>query len=205
MKKYLLPLLTFVVIFALGASVEWMYNPFTATGDMVYRNSSGQPAALAIGTNTYVLTSNGTVPTWAAAGGGGSAKQVVAGQSSHWSTLFNPGFLPLNASFTQATTTNATDFSSVTSAPFVFAIAGTLKNFYVYEDVAPTGGHDTIFVYKNGTVTTIVAVITNTATTGSDATHTVSVAAGDKVMIGGTGGSTDNGTAGTWSIEFDPS
>lgn len=52
-----------------------------ATGDVYYRDSGGNFIRLPIGTNTYVLTSNGTVPAWAApAGGGGglSQQQVMA-------------------------------------------------------------------------------------------------------------------------------
>jgi len=51
-----------------------------ATGDMYYRDSSGNFFRLAVGSNTYVLTSNGTTPTWAAPGGGSglSQQQIMA-------------------------------------------------------------------------------------------------------------------------------
>ncbi len=174
-------------------------------GDILVSPEDNYLESLAPGASGTVLTSNGTgaVPSYQAAGG--SSKCVISGQSAHWNNLFGPGFLPLNASYGQATTSAASDFSSITSAPWVAPVAGTLKNFYVAEDIAPTGGHDTISVYKNGTITTLAVTITNTATTGIDTTHTVSVAAGDKFYIGGTADSTDNGTAGTWSLEFDPS
>lgn len=56
-----------------------------ATGDMYYRDSSGNFFRLAVGSNTYVLTSNGTTPTWAAPGGGSglSQQQVMAISSMH--------------------------------------------------------------------------------------------------------------------------
>jgi len=58
-----------------------------ATGDMYYRDASGNFVRISggIGSNTYVLTSNGTTPTWAALGGGSglSQQQVMAISSMH--------------------------------------------------------------------------------------------------------------------------
>ena len=49
-------------------------------GSILIGDASGDPAALAIGSNTYVLTSDGTDIAWAAAGGGaGDITAVVAG------------------------------------------------------------------------------------------------------------------------------
>ena len=42
-----------------------------AVGDILYASSTTALSKLAAGTNTYVLTMSGGVPTWAAAGGGG--------------------------------------------------------------------------------------------------------------------------------------
>jgi hypothetical protein len=46
-----------------------------ATGDLHYRDSSGNFIRLAIGSNTNVLTVAGGVPTWAAASGGSGLTQ----------------------------------------------------------------------------------------------------------------------------------
>lgn len=43
-----------------------------AQGDIFYRDSSGNFVRLPIGTNGHVLTSNGTIPGWAASAGGGN-------------------------------------------------------------------------------------------------------------------------------------
>lgn len=40
-----------------------------ATGDLYYRDSSGNFLRLPVGSNTYVLTSNGTTPSWVAPSG----------------------------------------------------------------------------------------------------------------------------------------
>ena len=46
-------------------------------GSIIYGDASGDPAALAAGSNTYVLTSDGTDIAWAAAAGGGSMSQFI--------------------------------------------------------------------------------------------------------------------------------
>ena len=47
-------------------------SPITTTGDLIIGNGTNSATRLAIGANTYVLTSNGTTATWAASGSGGS-------------------------------------------------------------------------------------------------------------------------------------
>ena len=53
-----------------------------ATGDMYYRDASGNFVKLIIGGNNYTLTSNGTTPTWTAPGGSGLTQQQVMAISS---------------------------------------------------------------------------------------------------------------------------
>jgi len=48
-----------------------MTDPMTTRGDIVYRNASNDTARLPVGTDTYVLTSDGTDIAWAAPSGGG--------------------------------------------------------------------------------------------------------------------------------------
>ena len=45
-------------------------SPITSTGDLIIGNGTNSATRLAIGANTYVLTSNGTTATWAASSGG---------------------------------------------------------------------------------------------------------------------------------------
>ena len=53
-----------------------------ARGKIIYGDSSGDPAALAVGSANYVLTSDGTDIAWAAAGGGGTDWEVIADGST---------------------------------------------------------------------------------------------------------------------------
>jgi len=52
-------------------------SPVTSTGDLIIGNGTNSATRLAIGANTYVLTSNGTTATWAAATGITTGKSIA--------------------------------------------------------------------------------------------------------------------------------
>jgi hypothetical protein len=52
-------------------------SPITTTGDLIIGNGTNSATRLAIGASTYVLTSNGTTATWAAASGSGLTQPEV--------------------------------------------------------------------------------------------------------------------------------
>jgi hypothetical protein len=54
-------------------------SPITTTGDLIIGNGTNSATNLPIGTNGYVLTSNGTTATWAASGGGSQATATALG------------------------------------------------------------------------------------------------------------------------------
>ena len=56
-----------------------MTNPMTSVGDMIVGTTAGAPSRLAIGTNAYVLTSNGSTASWAPAPGAGGGTTVNTG------------------------------------------------------------------------------------------------------------------------------
>jgi hypothetical protein len=56
---------------AIGGGGTALTNPMTTEGDIILADSGGTPTRLGIGTNGYVLTSNGTTASWQAGGGGG--------------------------------------------------------------------------------------------------------------------------------------
>lgn len=54
-------------------------SPITTAGDLIIGNGSNSATRLAIGTNGYVLTSNGTTATWSAPASSGASKgQAIA-------------------------------------------------------------------------------------------------------------------------------
>ena len=59
-----------------------------ATGDVFYRNASGQFTRLGIGSSGQVLTVSGGLPAWAAAGGGGSGWALTGNASTNSGTNF---------------------------------------------------------------------------------------------------------------------
>jgi len=59
-------------------------SPITTAGDLIIGDGTNSATRLAIGANTYVLTSNGTTATWAAAGGGG----ITTGKSIAMAMIF---------------------------------------------------------------------------------------------------------------------
>ena len=53
-------------------------SPITTTGDLIIGNGTNSATRLGIGSNGYVLTSDGTTAAWQAAGGGGLSSQANA-------------------------------------------------------------------------------------------------------------------------------
>jgi len=49
-------------------------SPITTTGDLIIGNGTNSATRLGIGSNGYVLTSNGTTAAWQASGGGSSSQ-----------------------------------------------------------------------------------------------------------------------------------
>ncbi len=60
-----------------------------ARGKIIYGDSSGNPAALAAGTNNYVLTSDGTDISWAEASGGTQAPHFSVYRSNDFGVCHN--------------------------------------------------------------------------------------------------------------------
>ena len=53
-------------------------SPITTAGDLIIGNGTNSATRLAIGANTYVLTSNGTTATWSASSGGITTGKSIA-------------------------------------------------------------------------------------------------------------------------------
>ena len=64
-----------------------------ARGKIIYGDASGNPAALSAGSNTHVLTSNGTDISWQAATGGGSSGHTIQEEGSGLTARANLNFV----------------------------------------------------------------------------------------------------------------
>lgn len=97
-----------------------------AVGDILYASSTTALSKLAAGTNTYVLTMSGGVPTWAAGGGGGGSSSLdgvtAAGGSAtrnhannviewQWNSMVTTAGLNFTSSSTALTNTAFTNVS----------------------------------------------------------------------------------------------
>jgi len=137
-------------------------SPITTTGDLIIGNGSGTATRLGIGANTYVLTSNGTTATWAAATGG--VTQIVAGTNITISPTGGTGVVTINSTGGGAgsgsyTRTSFTATSGQTAFTVTYAV-GYLQ------------------VYLNGV---LLATSDYTATSGTEFTLVVGANAGDIV------------------------
>jgi trimeric autotransporter adhesin len=106
-------------------------SPITSTGDLIIGNGTNSATRLAIGANTYVLTSNGTTATWAApsttnsltinsSGTGGASPQSFNGSSAVTISYNTVGASPLAGSTSLTTvgtiTTGTWNAGSVTTS-----------------------------------------------------------------------------------------
>lgn len=78
-------------------------SPVTSTGDLIIGSGVNSATRLAIGTNGYVLTSNGTTASWAAASGGVS--QIIAGTNVTISPAGGTGAVTINSTGSGGITT----------------------------------------------------------------------------------------------------
>jgi hypothetical protein len=79
-------------------------SPVTSTGDLIIGNGTNSATRLGIGSNGYVLTSNGTTATWAA-GGGGSL--TISNDTSTASDLYPAFFSATSGTASTVYTSNA--------------------------------------------------------------------------------------------------
>jgi hypothetical protein len=108
-----------------------------ATGDLVYASATNTLSKLTAGTNGYVLTLAGGVPTWAAASGGGttfSPYQFIATASQ---TTFAVGVtLSIIQVFVSGVLQRPTDDYTISGTNVVLATgvaSGTIVSVYVYD------------------------------------------------------------------------
>ena len=135
-------------------------SPITTAGDLIIGNGVNSATRLGIGANGYVLTSNGTTASWAAATGG--VTQIIAGTNVTISPAGGTGAVTVNATSggsSQYTRTSFTATAGQTTFTVTYAV-GYLQ------------------VYVNGV---LLATSDYTATSGTNFVLNVACAAGDIV------------------------
>jgi len=168
-------------------------SPITATGDLIIGNGTNSATRLAIGTNGYVLTSNGSTASWAASTGGVTSFQTsLSGLTPSTAT---GGAITLAG--TLGATSGGTSQSTYTTGDILYASASnTLSKL-------PIGTSGQVLTISGGVpawgaaaaagVTTIsfgsTGLTPNTATAGA-----VTVAGTLAVANGGTGVTSSTGS-----------
>jgi hypothetical protein len=74
-------------------------SPITTTGDLILGNGTNSATRLAIGANTYVLTSNGTTASWQAASGGGASQATPTALGTVYAKQTTGGGTPFLTAF----------------------------------------------------------------------------------------------------------
>lgn len=95
-------------------------SPITTTGDLIIGNGTNSATRLAIGTNGYVLTSNGTTASWAAASG---VISFTAGTTGFTPSSATTGAITLAG--TLNTANGGTGLSSYTTGDLLYASGTT--------------------------------------------------------------------------------
>jgi hypothetical protein len=103
---------------ALGATYGGTAQTSYATGDILYASAANTLSKLAAGTNGYVLTLSGGVPTWAA-GASGGVSSFSAGTTGFTPNTATTGAVTLAG--TLATTNGGTGLTAFTANGIVYA------------------------------------------------------------------------------------
>lgn len=114
-----------------------------ATGSLPYQSSISNTAFLPIGTNGYVLTSNGSVPTWTIASGVTSGTATNAVNVLTVLTATNASYYP-------------TFVSANNAAPGAYLPHFTTSTFQInpytgYVGIGGNGASDQLYIYRAGT------------------------------------------------------
>jgi trimeric autotransporter adhesin len=170
-------------------------SPITTTGDLIIGNGTNSATRLAIGTNGYVLTSNGTTATWAASTGGVTSFQTtLAGLTPATSTtgaITLAGTLGVASGGTGANTLSGILYGNATSAISTATgsqIASAIGSNAVTVATNLAGGANGSLPYQTGSgATTFLAASTNG--------YVLTLAGGVPTWAASSGGLTINSTS----------
>lgn len=120
-----------------------MVNPMTSVGDIIIGSTAGLPTRLAIGTSTFVLTSNGTTLSWQANGGVTTMLAIGSTPNANGATIGTNTLTlqPASSSFGGVVTAIDQTFAGIKTFPGIriFPVAPTSQGLYISTPTGLTG------------------------------------------------------------------
>ena len=101
-------------------------SPITTAGDLILGNGTNSATRLGIGTNGYVLTSNGTTASWAAASSGVTVTNDTSTATALYPTFTNATSGSISGVSVTSTKLNFTPSTGALAAPEIVASNGML-------------------------------------------------------------------------------
>jgi hypothetical protein len=129
-------------------------SPITSTGDLIIGNGTNSATRLAIGTNGYVLTSNGTTASWQASSGGVTSLTAGTGIS-------------LSGSTGAVTVTNSGVTSAVAGTGVTVSGATGAVTFSIGQSVATSASPSFAAITASTGTTTAAGSFTSSGATGT--------------------------------------
>jgi hypothetical protein len=128
-------------------------SPITTTGDLIIGNGSNSATRLAIGANTYVLTSDGTTASWQAASGGGASQATPTALGTVYAKQTTGGSTPYLTAFgynAAVSTTGANCTALGTSALYTNTSGSDNISIGYQSGYLATGSYSTFIGYRAG-------------------------------------------------------
>jgi len=165
-------------------------SPITTAGDLILGNGTNSATRLAIGTNGYVLTSNGTTASWQASTGG--VTSFSAGTTGFTPSTGTTGAITLAG--TLATTNGGTGLTGFTAANnAIYSTSSSALTAGTLPVAAGGSGATTLtgYLYGNGTSAfTASTTIPGSAISGNISGNAANVTGTVAIANGGTGQTT---------------
>jgi len=143
------------------------------TGDIIYADGYNSLTTLPIGTDQYVLTVDGYVPSWKAVGSITDSTVIKAGKKGQ----ITPGM-------TAYLTADFSEDSAEAMAVHVVTKNGTLRGMRVLAGTAPGTGNTVTFTARlNGLDTTITATLSGATYFATDLVNSAAVSTNDVINV----------------------
>jgi len=132
-------------------------SPITTTGDLIIGNGTNSSTRLAIGANTYVLTSNGTTASWQALSSGPS----ISNGTSNVTVNSSGGTVTVATAGTTAVTVDTSQNVGIGStSPSTYGKLQVKQSGTTYSSglaVTTSANDSSLFIYESGTTWNILA------------------------------------------------